>query len=254
MRWDPRQQAMLQEIGIRLWLPDVDALVPPAQAEAVPVAERSPPTRVAKAVVEPVDARRAEIATLDAPELAARAAACTACALSAGRSRAVFSAGAERADWMVVGEAPDADDDRAGAPFAGRAGQLLANMLHAIGLARDNAGPSPRVHLTHAVKCAPPGARLPEPGEVAACAAFLQRQVQLVQPRIIVAMGRVAAQGLLGTSEAVGRLRGRVHHCQRIPVIVTEAPGYLLRHPQGKADAWEDLCLAVETVTQSRSG
>jgi DNA polymerase len=89
---------------------------------------------------------------------------------------------------------------------------------------------------------------------VAVCSAFLQRQVQLVQPRIIVAMGRVAAQGLLGTSEPVGRLRGRVHRCQRIPVVVTEAAGYLLRHPQGKADAWEDLCLAVETVMQSRSG
>ena len=266
MRWDRRQQAMLREMGIRLWLPDAEALAPAQPVEAARVPQRGAAVRAAEAVVEAVAAApasvapvamvatREDLATLDASALAARAAVCTACALSAGRSRPVFSAGRERADWMVVGEAPDPDDDRAGTPFAGRAGQLVANMLNAVGLPRGEAGPSPRVHLTHAVKCAPPGARLPEPAEVAACAAFLQRQVQLVQPRIIVAMGRAAAQGLLGTGESVGKLRGRVHSCQGIPVIVTDAPGYLMRHPQAKAEAWDDLCLAVETVMTSRPG
>ena len=155
---------------------------------------------------------------------------------------------------MIVGDAPDEDDDRAGAPFAGKAGQLLDNMLTAMQLTRGAAPRASRVYLTQAVKCQPPGRRNPEPGEVARCEPFLLRQVQLVQPRIILAMGRSATLSMLRTSEAIGKLRGRVHRYHGIPLVVTASPAYLLRHPEGKADAWEDLCLALESVKDFSSG
>ena len=149
---------------------------------------------------------------------------------------------------MIVGDAPDEDDDRAGEPFAGKAGRLLDNMLAAMQLTRGAAPRASRVYLTQAVKCQPPGRRLPEPGEVAQCEPFLLRQVQLVQPRIILAMGRTAALSMLQTGEAIGKLRGRVHRYHGIPLVVTASPAHLLRHPEGKPDAWEDLCLALESV------
>lgn len=256
MRWTERQRAMLEEIGIRLWLPPA-SVTAPADATRVeaPVDEasvgRSIESRADSDARSAVDLD-ADIATLDAPALAARAAACTACPLCAGRTRSVFAAGAERADWMFVGDAPDADDDRAGSPFAGRAGQLLDNMLAAVRLARGPAGDASRqAYLTTSVKCRPPGGRQPESSEVATCAPFLLRQVRLVQPRVIVAMGRIAAQGLLNSTEPTARLRGRVHRFAEVPVVVTHHPAYLLRHPQDKAAAWEDLCLAFEVATQS---
>lgn len=261
MRWSERQQAMLREIGVRLWLADAagatagatDCVAAPASTQVDPVS-RPGATRLPSAIGAGVSVDRSGTALLDWPALAGHAAACTACALCAGRTRSVFGAGQLEADWMIVGDAPDEDDDRAGEPFAGKAGRLLDNMLAAMQLTRGAAPRASRVYLTQAVKCQPPGRRLPEPGEVARCEPFLLRQVQLVQPRIILAMGRTASLSMLGTSEPIGKLRGRVHRYHGIPLVVTASPAYLLRHPEGKADAWEDLCLALESVKDSSSG
>lgn len=254
MRWSERQQAMLREMGVRLWLADaagatagIDA---PASTEVDPVS-RPGATRLLSSTGAGVAVDRSGTALLDWPALAGQAAACTACALCAGRTHSVFGAGQPEADWMIVGDAPDEDDDRAGEPFAGKAGRLLDNMLAAMQLARGAAPRASRIYLTQAVKCQPPGRRLPEPGEVAQCEPFLLRQVQLVQPRIILAMGRTAALSMLKTGEAIGKLRGRVHRYHGIPLVVTASPAYLLRHPEGKAEAWEDLCLALESVKDS---
>jgi DNA polymerase len=160
----------------------------------------------------------------------------------------VFGVGNRRAHWMIVGEAPGEQEDRQGEPFVGKSGQLLDNMLRAIALTRGEAEPSRQVYIANTIKCRPPGNRNPEPDELAKCEPFLIRQVQLVQPRIILALGRFAVQSLLRSSEPVGRLRGRVHHYQGVPLIVSYHPAYLLRNPQDKAKAWDDLCLAVETA------
>ena len=250
MRWDERQRAMLEEIGVRLWLPDVTAPLA-AAADAPVLVERR---RHEIEHVAEVDADGSDVPALDWPALAEGAAGCTACALCAGRTHSVFGAGNLQADWLIVGDAPDADDDRSGLPFDGSAGRLLDNMLAAIELTRGHAAPARQVYVTRVVKCQPPGRRNPEPGEVARCAPFLQRQVELLQPRVIVAMGRIAAQGLTGSAEAIGKLRGRVHRYRGVPLVVTYAPEYLLRHPQDKAGAWDDLCLALQSVKESRSG
>jgi DNA polymerase len=186
--------------------------------------------------------------------LADQAAACTACALCGGRTRSVFGTGHRRADWLIVGDVPEADDDRTGEPFAGRAGRLLDNMLGAVGLSRGQAAAGRAVYLTQAVKCHPPNGRSPAADELAACEPFLRRQVELVRPRLILAMGRAAAQALLGSDEPIGRLRGRVHRYVGVPVVATHHPLFLLRHAQAKAEAWDDLCLAVETVMDSSGG
>ncbi|HEX7438909.1 MAG TPA: uracil-DNA glycosylase [Caldimonas sp.] len=247
MRWTERQRAMLEEIGVRIWSPGERA--PTALAEVAP-RPAAPPTRSAP---EPAAHRAAAgtLATLDWPELAAQAAACTACPLCAGRTHSVFGAGHHQADWMIVGDAPESEDDRSGEPFAGRAGQLLDNMLGALGLTRGAAAPSRQVYVTHTVKCRPPGQRSPEAVEVARCEPFLLRQLQLARPRIILAMGSVAAQALSGSTEAIGKLRGRVHRYAGIAVVVTHHPAYLLRQAQDKAEAWDDLCLAAQTLRDS---
>ena len=262
MRWSERQQAMLREMGVRLWLPDAVAAVEVEPEDATVEVE---PEDATAEVFGPAPARLRSTAGdpgavaarltdgLDWSALADHAAACTACGLCAGRTRSVFGAGQREADWFVVGDAPDEDDDRAGAPFAGRAGRLLDNMLGALRLTRGTAPRASRVYVTQSVKCQPPGRRAPEPSEIACCEPYLARQLQLVQPRIVLAMGRVAAQALLHSTEPIGRLRGRVHRYRGLPLVVTAAPAHLLRHPQGKADAWEDLCLAQETVTDCAS-
>jgi DNA polymerase len=189
---------------------------------------------------------------MDWPALRAAVAGCTACKLSQGRTQTVFGVGHERAHWMIVGEAPGEQEDRQGEPFVGKSGQLLDNMLRVIGLTRgrDEADrdPAHQVYIANAVKCRPPRNRNPEPDELACCEPFLVRQLQLLQPRIILAMGRFAVQSLLRTSEPIGRLRGRVHHYEGVPLIVTYHPAYLLRNLADKARAWDDLCLAVETA------
>lgn len=172
--------------------------------------------------------------------LAAAVAACERCRLHASRRQTVFGVGNPDADWMIIGEAPGADEDRQGEPFVGRAGQLLNEMLRAAGFARSD------VYIANILKCRPPNNRDPQADEVGACADYLRRQVEMVAPRLILAVGRIAAQNLLHRDEPVGRLRGVVHRLEPsgVPVVVTYHPAYLLRSPAQKRKAWVDLCLA----------
>lgn len=176
-------------------------------------------------------------------ELAEAVARCTRCKLSATRTQGVLGVGDHDADWLVVGEAPGAEEDRLGEPFVGKAGKLLDAMLASIGIARGN-----NVYITNVVKSRPPGNRDPEPDEVAACMPYLLAQIDLIRPKLILALGRFAAHSLLGTDAALGSLRGRVHRFQNIPLVVTYHPAYLLRNLPDKARAWEDLCLARRTM------
>jgi uracil-DNA glycosylase, family 4 len=190
----------------------------------------------------PPPAGGGDIAAMDWEQLQAAVAACTRCPLHQSRTQGVFGVGDPNADWLIVGEAPGADEDAQGEPFVGQAGKLLDNMLKSIGLKRGD-----KAYIANVLKSRPPGNRNPEPEEVAACMPYLQRQVELIRPRIILAVGRFAAQALLGTDASIGSLRGQVHRFQGIPVIVTYHPAYLLRALTEKAKAWEDLCLARET-------
>ncbi|MGH8556140.1 MAG: uracil-DNA glycosylase [Methylococcales bacterium] len=167
---------------------------------------------------------------------------CTACELHVTRTQTVFGTGSHTAKWMVIGEAPGASEDRQGKPFVGRAGQLLTEMLRAVGLERDE------VFIANILKCRPPNNRDPKPGEVESCEGFLKQQVAMVKPKIILAAGRIAAQNLLKTDAPIGRLRGRVHRYGDIPLVVVYHPAYLLRSPLEKRKAWEDLQLAMNTV------
>jgi DNA polymerase len=190
------------------------------------------------------------IEQMDWAQLEATVTACRACGLCESRRNTVFGAGSVKADWMVVGEAPGENEDREGQPFVGAAGQLLDNMLRAVGRSRSGTGvgtDAKSVYIANVLKCRPPSNRNPQPAEVAQCAPYLARQVALLQPKIILAMGRFAVQSLLQTDEPIGKLRGRVHHYQGVPVIVTYHPAYLLRTPADKAKAWADLCLALES-------
>ena len=176
------------------------------------------------------------------PELKQQVHDCTACKLRAGCTQTVFGVGDEKADWMFVGEGPGADEDALGDPFVGEAGKLLDNMLTAIKLKRGK-----DVYITNVVKCHPPGNRAPETDEIAACLPYLQRQIELIKPRLIVALGKVASNALLGKDATIASLRGTLHDYHGIPLIVTYHPAYLLRSPSEKAKAWQDLCLAVNT-------
>lgn len=184
------------------------------------------------------------------PALEAAVAACTACPLHRSRNRTVFGAGARDADWMVIGEGPGANEDRQGEPFVGRAGRLLDAMLVALGLAREE------VFITNTVKCRPPGNRDPEPEETERCGPFLDRQIELLAPRVILVAGRIAARTVLATDAPLARLRGREHRYPRgsrpVPVVATYHPAYLLRTPLAKRAAWEDLCLARSIAARTR--
>lgn len=177
-------------------------------------------------------------------ELRAEVAACTRCELHQTRTQTVFGTGSLQARWLVIGEAPGADEDRQGEPFVGRAGQLLTEMLRAVGLARE------QVFIANILKCRPPENRDPKQEETKSCENYLQRQIALVQPGLILAVGRIAAQNLLQVETPIGKLRGQVHAYgpTRIPVVVTYHPAYLLRSPGQKARAWDDLCLARSRV------
>lgn len=179
----------------------------------------------------------------DWAQLADAVAQCTKCKLSTTRTQGVLGVGDRNADWLIVGEAPGADEDAQGEPFVGQAGKLLDAMLGSIGLARGE-----NVYIANVLKSRPPGNRNPEPDEIAACMPYLLAQIELIRPKLIVALGRFAAQTLLATDEAIARLRGRVHQYQGIPLIVTYHPAYLLRNLPDKARAWEDLCLARRTM------
>jgi DNA polymerase len=180
------------------------------------------------------------VANLDWLQLQERIAGCTRCTLSATRTQTVFGAGFAHADWLIVGEAPGAEEDRQGEPFVGRAGQLLNSMLRAIGLARE------QVFIANVLKCRPPGNRDPAPQEIAECLPYLERQIALIKPKIMLAVGRIAAQALLHTEVPLGRLRQQVHAfgATGVPLVVTYHPAYLLRTPADKRKAWEDLKFA----------
>jgi uracil-DNA glycosylase family 4 len=180
--------------------------------------------------------------SLEWPELEATVKACTKCALHRTRTQAVFGVGNRQAQWMVIGEAPGADEDEQGEPFVGRAGQLLNSMLKAIGLKRED------VYIANILKSRPPNNRDPAPDEVSACIPYLHRQIELVNPKLLLCVGRIAAQNLLSTDTPIGKLRGQVHHLGHRPVVVTYHPAYLLRSPGEKRRAWQDLVLAMDTM------
>jgi uracil-DNA glycosylase family 4 len=173
---------------------------------------------------------------------------CTACRLCQGRKQAVPGVGDRRAEWLFVGEGPGAEEDARGEPFVGQAGRLLDNMLASIGLARGD-----NVYIANAVKCRPPNNRTPEAEEIAACHPYLERQISLIAPRLIIALGRPAAQALLDREVKIGAARGQTHARNGIPVIVTYHPAYLLRNLHDKAKAWEDLCFARRTMARLKA-
>ena len=287
MRWTERQQAQLREMGLRLWGPGDSALAvgPAPTVEAAPastgaaparstvplgeVMATRPPAPPARSAPPPAPAPRqaavagplpavaradaTAIAQLDWPALRAAVADCRACGLCEGRRQTVFGTGQSRAHCMVVGEAPGEQEDLAGEPFVGPSGQLLDRMLAALGLSRDDADPARQVYITNTLKCRPPLNRNPSARELATCQPFLERQVALVQPRVILAMGRFAVQSLLGSDEAIGKLRGRLHQWHGVPLVVTYHPAYLLRQPADKARAWDDLCLAASCLNEPQS-
>lgn len=191
--------------------------------------------------------RPALIAAMDWAELEATTQACRACRLGSSRHQAVFGTGSIRARWLVVGEAPGAEEDRLGEPFVGAAGKLLDAMLAAVGLDR-RADDARAVYIANVLKCRPPGNRNPTPDEVAQCAPLLQRQIALLRPSLILALGRFAAQALLDSSAPISQLRSRVHRYGDVPVVVSYHPAYLLRNPADKSKVWRDLCLARDIV------
>jgi len=172
---------------------------------------------------------------------------CTQCSLATSRTNTVFGVGDPNADWLIIGEAPGAEEDRRGEPFVGRAGKLLDEMLRAVGQSRDT------VFIANILKCRPPNNRDPEPAEAAACRQYLDRQIELVQPKIILAVGKIAAQNLLASNEPVGRMRGRPHDLGGTPLVVTYHPAYLLRSPSQKSKSWSDLSLAVRLAAEQKA-
>ena len=267
---DQRQRAMLQEMGVRVWLPQAaQTVVQPARMAVKPMVASAPEKIAVHARITAAEAPNAlhvrpeGIDGMDWPALQQAVSGCQACKLCAGRKNTVFGVGqaatephaAPRADWLVVGEAPGENEDRTGEPFVGQAGQLLDNMLKAIGLDRHN-----KVYIANVIKCRPPGNRNPEPQEVAQCEPYLRRQIELLQPKIILAMGRFAVNSLLQATLPevhklpLGKLRGQVHSYQSagrsVPVIATYHPAYLLRNLPEKAKAWADLCLALDLMRQ----
>ncbi|RYX96897.1 MAG: uracil-DNA glycosylase [Comamonadaceae bacterium] len=248
------------------------AATPAARAHAPePVTPRTiPAPSVAPTLASGLQPRPAGIERMDWAELQTAVAGCRACSLCESRRNTVFGAGpatpeasvAPGVDWLIVGEAPGENEDRAGEPFVGQAGKLLDNMLSAIQLQRGSsdaprAGLSNRVFIANVLKCRPPANRNPEPAEIAQCEPYLKRQVGLLKPKVIVAMGKFAAQSLLDASvpdvqkTPLGRLRGRAYDYQGVPVVVTYHPAYLLRSLPDKAKAWDDLCLAMDVFAKA---
>jgi uracil-DNA glycosylase family 4 len=236
---NPRREAILEEMGFApIWKRKGTREAESSSAPPVPpgnfVDENAPST--------PSVAREARIAKMDWTELKAAVSGCTACALHKSRTQTVFGVGDENADWLLVGEAPGAEEDQKGEPFVGQAGRLLDAMLAAIDLARGT-----NVYIANVLKCRPPANRNPDPSEVAQCSPHLQRQIELIKPRLILAMGRFAVQTLLGTEASIASLRGKLHAYHGVPLIVTYHPAYLLRTLPDKAKAWQDLVFARRT-------
>ena len=236
----------LDALGLKSWTlrtahgsADAPSLVIASRAQSGAPAARSAPSPVR-------DVSATREAGADWEELRARVAVCTRCSLSATRTQTVFGVGNPHADWLIVGEAPGAEEDRRGEPFVGRAGQLLNSMLHAIGLARE------QVYIANVLKCRPPGNRDPNLTEAAECLPYLERQIALLKPKIMLAVGRIAAQNLLGTEKTLGALRQQVHRfgLSQVPLVVTYHPAYLLRTPTEKRKAWEDLKFARDVISR----
>ncbi len=288
LQLDPRQRAMLAEMGVRVWLPEDARPAPhePALAHAAPhepapvatqIASKAAPVRAATAPAVAAPAPSSppfnagpppQVQVLDWPALTHAAATCQACAMSQGRKNTVLQAPAvtgQTADWLVVGEAPDEEEDRYGAAFVGDAGALLDNMLAALGLKRlavqgqgadaqfAPTDPARSAYLSHALQCRPPAGRSPQLADVAVCRAFLEREIALIRPKVILAMGRLAALAVLSDQPALlaqpmGKQRGALHQFQGIPVVITYSPHYLLRNHADKAKAWLDLNLAADAL------
>jgi DNA polymerase len=268
---DDRQRAILQEMGVHVWWPQAVVADHAHSGETQKPAGLAPEVAIEKIAIKPAVTRTSGIKITDSSsgsvsgmawdELQRAVAACRACALCEGRTNTVFGVGpaapepgaVPRADWLIVGEGPGENEDRTGVPFVGQAGQLLDNMLKAIGASRQT-----NTYILNVVKCRPPGNRNPELAEIARCEPFLRRQIELLQPKVILAMGRFAVNALLQTSlpEVVklplGKLRGQVHGYEHAgvttPVIATYHPAYLLRNLPEKAKSWADLCLAMDVM------
>ena len=244
MSLSPEQREYLQALGIEVWLPrdhplfagggvekggrpaSKPGLAPSPQARPEPALERTPASWEA---------------------LQAAVAGCRRCGLHQGRTQTVFGVGKVDADWMLIGEAPGAEEDRRGEPFVGRAGKLLDSMLRAVGLSRE------QVFIANILKCRPPNNRVPKPDEVASCEDYLAQQIRTVQPKLILALGRVAAQNLLKTETPIGKMRGNRYRWgdPAVPVVVTYHPAYLLRAPREKRKSWQDLQLAMKTYQEA---
>ena len=238
------QDEILREMGLGpVWkLRATATAIPAAESVAEPVTPAAPEPQL-EPRLEPAPIVAAAQAGLSWEELAAAVVACRACRLCEARKQAVLGVGDRHADWLFVGEGPGAEEDQRGEPFVGQAGKLLDNMLAAIGLKRGE-----DVYIANAVKCRPPENRTPTPEETATCRPYLERQIELIQPKLIVALGRPAAQTLLQSEVKIGAARGKLHDYRGIPLIVTYHPAYLLRTLQDKARAWEDLCFMRRTM------
>ncbi|MEE9493502.1 MAG: uracil-DNA glycosylase [Gammaproteobacteria bacterium] len=232
------QQAYLKAMGIHCWVsrnagPDSGA-IEEAVITASPV------------VKSPAEIQPDKLLAPDWQTLEQQVQTCTRCELHTSRTQTVFGVGDRNTDWLIIGEAPGHDEDLQGEPFVGRAGQLLTAMLKAIGLQRQ------QVFIANILKCRPPNNRDPSAEEVSCCEAYLAQQIDLIQPKIILAVGRIAAQNLLKTDTPIGKLRSQIHHYGKsdIPVIATYHPAYLLRSPLEKRKAWDDLQLARNIINQ----
>ena len=238
-----------------LVMAEVAPAASPVRAEnETPAMIESAPSLPVEPLLEPVSAMpvaqaASGVAGMDWPALSEAVSACRACTLCERRKQAVLGVGDVQADWLFVGEGPGADEDERGEPFVGQAGKLLDAMLAAIRLKRGE-----NVYIANAVKCRPPGNRTPEASEIEACRPFLERQIALIRPKLIVALGRPAAQTLIGGEVKIGAARGRLFEYQGVPVIVTYHPAYLLRNLEDKARAWEDLCFAQDQMRRLQEG
>jgi uracil-DNA glycosylase family 4 len=252
----------LEAMGITVWKPKVSnspPSIPPSadagdtEPEALSIRGANPsdtaPPSAPASISLAANSDYADpdaVAQMDWDTLQATVSVCPKCRLCETRTQTVFGSGDKQADWLIVGEGPGQQEDLQGLPFVGPAGQLLTEMLRAIGLGRDE------VYITNIVKCRPPNNRDPKPDEADACRPYLDRQIALIRPKIILAVGRIAAQSLLGTDAAVSKLRGKVHTLNRTPVIVVYHPSYLLRSPGEKKKAWLDLQLALNTYREQQ--
>ena len=226
----------LEQMGIQAWVPQTVVGAPNENADETFAADVTIEKTNSKLAVQ----QKQVSENLD--ELRQIVSKCTQCELHRTRTQTVFGVGHPAADWLIIGEAPGADEDRQGEPFVGRAGQLLTNMLRAMGLAREE------VFIANILKCRPPNNRDPQANEINSCAAYLRQQIEFIQPKIILVVGRIAAQSLLNTDTPIGKMRGKKYSYQdtEIPVVATYHPAYLLRSPQQKRNSWEDLKFALQ--------